>query len=222
MFPILVGKLLDNSKEPWYLSGGIAAANCVAAYAAKGAASLAASYVNLTGNATYNCSAPVAAPTWNATDGWIFNGSTQYLTTGVTPVNDLTWSAICRFSGGTDAAYQTIFGYYYDNDRGFRITNTGDGEVVIYSNGKSISPAPKLLGGILAIAGNKGYRDGVVDTGTIAASSGDLGVVFIGSLSNRGDPALFYFGGKMQLIAFYNKALSATEVGVLTTAMAAV
>ena len=31
---------------PWYLSGGIAAANCIAAFTPKGAASLAASYDN--------------------------------------------------------------------------------------------------------------------------------------------------------------------------------
>ena len=61
---------------PWYLAGGISAANCLAAYQPKGAASLAASYSNLANPGTYNA-APGVAPTFDASTGWTFNGSTQ-------------------------------------------------------------------------------------------------------------------------------------------------
>jgi hypothetical protein len=73
---------------PWWLAGGVAAANAIAVYQPKGAADLAASYVNLANPGTYDA-APGTAPTFDAATGWTFNGSTQYLTTGVT--NGAAW-----------------------------------------------------------------------------------------------------------------------------------
>ena len=53
----------------WWLAGGIAAANCVAAWRAKGAASYAASKVNLTGNAAYDLGEiGGGAVSWSAAD----------------------------------------------------------------------------------------------------------------------------------------------------------
>jgi len=57
---------------PWYLSGGIAAANCIAAYQPKGAASLAASYANLPNPGTYNA-VPLDAITVLNAYGWYWN-----------------------------------------------------------------------------------------------------------------------------------------------------
>ena len=54
----------DARKAPWGLGGEmIDIGNCIAAYQPKGAASLAESYQNL------------AAPGWDATDGWTFSGA---------------------------------------------------------------------------------------------------------------------------------------------------
>ena len=64
----------------------MAGETCIAAYQPKGAADLAASYVNLITPGTYNA-APGTAPTFDAATGWTFNGSTQYLTTGVVPAS---------------------------------------------------------------------------------------------------------------------------------------
>ena len=58
------------------------APGAVAVYVAKGAASLADSYIDLTGNG--NDAYPGVAPGWNATDGWIFTGS-EWLDTPVVP-----------------------------------------------------------------------------------------------------------------------------------------
>jgi len=52
--PTFQPRSVASGVEPWWLSGGIAAANCVAAYQPKGAASLEASYVNLANPGTYN------------------------------------------------------------------------------------------------------------------------------------------------------------------------
>jgi len=93
----------------WNLFGAIPNANVVAAYQPKDAANLAASYVNLVTPGTYDA-APGTAPTWDATSGWIFNGSTQYLTTGITPVIDQSYSAIVRFTDATGGPGDWIFG----------------------------------------------------------------------------------------------------------------
>lgn len=61
----------------------VAGQTCAAAYQPIGAASLAASYVNLANPGTYNA-APGVAPTL-AAGGWSFDGLTQYLTTGIVP-----------------------------------------------------------------------------------------------------------------------------------------
>ena len=50
---------------PWYLAGGVSAANCVAAYLAKGAASYAASKANLTGDTDYDLTENDGAVTWD-------------------------------------------------------------------------------------------------------------------------------------------------------------
>lgn len=214
---ILHHPTISPGSELWYLAGGIAPANCIAAYQAKGAASYAASKINLANPGTYDAADGGAYPTWNAIDGWIFNGSDDYLTTGITPLNDQTWSAIVRFSNAANTAYTYLFGYYYDNSRGFAITG---GSSVIYRNGQYLDTSIQCLSGVLAIAENKGYRNGIADTGTISAGSDALGPFFIGAISDRGSPTA-YLACYLQLFAVYDKALSATEVSNLSAAMAA-
>ena len=98
---------LHGSAEvvPWYLSGGVSRANCLAAYQAIGAASLAESYVNLVNPGTYDLSGGTA-PTWAAESGWTFNGADQYKTTGIDPAANATqtWSMIVRYSNCTAGA----------------------------------------------------------------------------------------------------------------------
>lgn len=79
---------------PWWLAGGVSAANAIVAYQPIGAANLAGSYINLANAGTHNA-APGVAPTFDASTGWTFNG-TQYLTTTITP-NDSP-SIIIRYS----------------------------------------------------------------------------------------------------------------------------
>jgi hypothetical protein len=67
----------------WWLSGSIPAANCIAAYQPKGAASYAASKVNLANPGTYNATDGAAFPSWDTAVGWTFaKASVQYLAAG--------------------------------------------------------------------------------------------------------------------------------------------
>lgn len=99
----------------WWLAGGISAANCIAAYQAKGAASYAASKVNLANPGTYNLADGAGYPTWNATDGWIFDGVDDILrmTSGIV---GLSWSFLVKYSDGsfvTGNDNATVFSGHY-------------------------------------------------------------------------------------------------------------
>lgn len=60
---------------PWWMAAGVTP---IVAYQAKGAASYAASKVNLAQPGTYNATEYVA-PSWDAATGWSFNGTDQAL-----------------------------------------------------------------------------------------------------------------------------------------------
>lgn len=85
----------------WWLSGGISASDVAGAWAAKGAASLDASYLRLAGSEGYADIDPAVvggvAPTWDAVNGWIFTKSlSTYLTTGIVPASG--YAAFIRFN----------------------------------------------------------------------------------------------------------------------------
>ena len=203
----------------WWLSGGVSAANAIAAYQPIGAASLAASYTNLANPGVFNA-APGVAPTFAAATGWTFNGSTQYLTTGVVPVNNQTWSLIVRFSNvgsfgvpvfacASAGGATPYFGVEpWDNSANQRRYFAGN----IYGTGT------RAAGGVMAVAGNQGYYNGSADGGTIPTAAGTLQAFFIGKLGLFNG---FWFAGKIQALAIYNTTLSAAQVAVISTAMAA-
>ena len=204
----------------WYLSGGIAAANCIAAYTPKGAASLAASYDNnaAPGNGladgTYDA-APGVAPTWGAATGWTFDGIAQYLETGVTNVGSGLWSAIVQFSNAQAAGDGALFGtgHMYVNPVWF---TSG----VLYDNGgPGNAQAPVLNAGNLAVAGLYGYRNGAVDT-AITGGAFTADAIYIGAI-NYGDTALWFRDGNIQALAIYDTAITAPQVAAVSAAMAA-
>ena len=193
---------------------------CVAAYQAKGAASLAASYSNLANPGTYDLTLGTA-PAWNSTDGWQFNGATnnRYLRTGVT-WGASTWSAIIRY---TSAVSQWPFGAdagAASNRVGILAYNLGTD--TRWANSNEVSKAYAPTGGTLGFADRKRYADGVYQTSGDIAAAGTLPAVeiYIGGL-NRANSMIAAFTGNIQAIAFYSTTLDATQMGEVHTAMAA-
>ncbi len=207
-----------NQEEPWWLAGGISAANCIAAYQPKGAASLAASYVNLANPETYDAALGVA-PTWDSVNGWKFS-ALQYLRTGIVPTsgfsmvvrfsNDGTPSAIlcgCRQSSPVSAAYS------FQPRRG-----TTPYVVRYQAGGSGKDVAPGVTSGILAICGANAYRNGVLDgvitTGTLPSYGIDInGQNNAGTNDSKG---IYY----VQAFSLYNIDIS-SYISLLNTAMAA-
>jgi hypothetical protein len=186
---------------------------CVAAYAPRGAASQAASYVNLANPGTYDCTVG-AAPTWDATNGWIFNGSSQYLITGIVPNSD-DWSAFVRFSNATGQ-----FGWLLCGGSSYSIMGVSADWLYArcYFNGQNFQLGPATVtSGVLAVAGRNGYYNGASEV-TLGISNNAWRNLYIGARNNDGT-AIEYGASRIQAVAIYSTALSAGDVAALTTAM---
>jgi len=199
---------------PWWTLSNTKSA--VAAYQPIGASSLANSYINKANPGTNDATVGVA-PTWSASTGWTFNGSSQYLNTGITPTVQ-TWSGISKYSNAT-AATAFVFGSM--NNAGtlsFGIMPNRDTNVVRYDNSSSVAVAPGLATGTLAIAGLNAYRNGVSD-GTIPSVAGTMDrTIFLGARSEAGGPT-WYLNGSIQSTAFFNTTLSSSQVASISGAM---
>lgn len=203
--------------EAWWLAGGIDPSDCVAAYQAKGAASYAASKVNLANPGTYDLFADSGKDlSWSAATGWTGDG-TKYLRLGTIAPNDQSWSVIVCFANGYASHHLFGFGPPKANGR-FTITIDYTNDWISYQTGYytgTTAVQPKIDGGVLAIAGRNCYRNGVLDT-TLNADSGSSGEIWVGGRLGRTTDNL---KGNLIAIAFYPITLSAVQVAALTIAM---
>lgn len=222
--PSPVGIRPRGSFTPWFRLGG--APLPVAAYQAKSStsangyavASLAASYTNLA-NPGVNDAAPGVAPTWAAGTGWTFNGSTQYLVTGVVPASG--YSMLIQFTNGPTATITWLCGEFKANAR-FDIQPSRTGADVRYGSGGLTVVAPHLTSGNLGIAGQQGYRNGTADGSAIGAWSAlATDDIYIGCYNFNGVGASNFISAKVQAFAIYSVTLTAPQVAAVAAGMAA-
>lgn len=201
----------QNYTNAWYAAGG-SLAICIAAWRPKGAATYAASKVNLANPGTYDAVDGAAYPTWDAINGWKADRTqSQYLATGITPVNNQTWSGFVRFTNAATIVAMPLFGAH-----GLSSFFMIEPYRVGYFNGDGLIVVPALTSGVLGVAGTVGYRNGVAEAGTIGTASGAFGLLNIFYDSNIG-----YCTAYIQACAIWNTTLNSTQSGILYTAMAA-
>lgn len=186
-----------------------------AAYQPKGAASLAASYIDLTGNGN-NCG-PGVAPGWNAVNGWIFNATNQWLDTSFIPQIDQSQSMLMQFTNYTSVGVEMAMG-----------VRTGGGDYLIApnytgsilrGNGGNISVAPGLLIGNIGVAGSQGYRNGVAEGAPFGAwGAGGAFSVYIGCWNQTGAP-LRFCATYIQAVSLYDCTLTPAEVAAVAAWM---
>ncbi len=216
-----LGYIYLPSSVNWWLAGGISAANCVEVYQPKGAASYAASKINLANPGTYDAADGAAFPTWSSQIGWTFVGaSSQYLTTGYIPA-DQNHSLIIRFCNGYEDSANLILGALNAVATINQEFSNDHSDVVDYINGAVpfVSIAPGLDHGVLAMAGNKAYRNGVNEGGNLSAwGAGTAVAPNIGGRNFNGVAGTFWTG-MVQAFAAYNIALTPAQVLAVTNAM---
>lgn len=213
--PLAVG---GGGASDWFRAGG--APMPWAAYQAKGAASLVASYLDLSGNG--NDATPVVAPTWNATDGQIYNGVDQYLDTGFVPSTDQTQVMLLQFTNGPAA-----FGPYLCGSNGNSASRTyfalqvatsgncraGNGEIAVITT--------TFTSGNFGVGGNRGYVNGVATGGTLSTWLAPGTAVYIGCRNNNGVAAGFA-AYRLQAFVIYDDSTNhAVWVPAVAAAMAA-
>ena len=202
---------------PWWLAGGVAVANAVAVYKPIGAASLAASYVNLANPGTYDA-APGTAPTFDPATGWTFSGS-QYLTTGVVPTSG--FSVLCRFSNATGLSSHAPFGVSFSagNQRFYiRVREAANRR---YAYGTStLLVAGSLTSGVVALAGNSAYLNGLSD-GIVVSSWTNTAIPFTIGAENTGSTRQAWYVGDVFAFVAYTTTLTGPQVAAVSAAMAA-
>lgn len=193
---------------------------CVAAYQPIGAASLAASYVNLANPGTYDATAPVLGPLFNTSDGWEFTNVTprRYLATGLSPAAG--WTMLVRFSNGGGNGLLGLYKYTATTG-GWAIFPNISSKVYYYGAGE-LQVSPGATSGVLGIAGADAYRDGVDEGNIPAGTFPSFNNLYIGALYDGTNyKAGTEYSGKIQAVAIYSTTLDATQVAEVSAAMAA-
>lgn len=203
----------------WDLDGTIT--SCVAAYQPKGAASLAASYDNLTGNATYDCVVG-SAPSLDA-NGWY--GDSAYLKTGIVP--QANYTMIARISSHNHTSVGIIIGCVASgNNFYFKMGSTVNN--MAFCNGTNevelVQYLYAIADGIYAIAGSKGYYGGAAKVATLDNTWGtNTNDIWLMKANSAGTPVgrfnSAWTSHRFMAFAVYNTVLTDAQIANLTTAM---
>lgn len=204
-----------SGETPWWLAGGISAGDVVAAYQAKGAASLAASYVNLANPGTYDLTTS-AAPTWDAATGWTFDG-TALLDTGLVPVHDA-WTIVARFANGS-GSYHELCGVVANSpNRFFTLVPRNDSTRTYASGDKTTSVLGALGSGVMGLAGYKGYYNG---THEATVASGTATITATIKIGGARTVTVHQWIGDALAVVVCNTLLTDAQMAALSAAMAA-
>lgn len=182
---------------------------------AKNAASYAASLLDL--SAAGNDAATGVQPAWANGTGWTFNGSTQYINTGLTPADGETFairfSAILSTAGHIagsvgDAALNVHQGATYSQTA----------NQMTYANGGYLSTQPFITSGVVILTRGRCYVNGQ-KLGKFSAWNGtNPYALLIGCSNKRGTPANFA-QVTVELFLLGTGGLDEQQVAALTAAM---
>lgn len=201
----------------WNLDGAIA--SCVLAYQPIGAADLAASYVNLLNPGTYNLTPGATAPTLTE-KGWFFqDGVTISADTGLACGGHYT--VILRFERENELSTMFYFAaYQYSSsaarNHGIAYVNSTN-KIACYDGGYTSKDLATATSGVACVAADDTYFNGTAygdaTEGTLPSANYFMG--------GRAAGAVAAHDFWVCAAAIYNAALTAEQVGDLTTAMAA-
>lgn len=191
-----------------------------AAYQARGVGSFASSLIDRSGNGNHaGDPGGVFTPTWDAVNGWVFDGIQNYLTTTFVPQNDQSQTTLVQYAAA-GVGNESLFGANNGAGGVYQIWPNRAVFNVRYANGGLLVVVPQLVAGNLGIAGNQGFRNGVPDGGALGVwSIGSALPIFIGAHSTAGGPANEY-DGSIQALAIYTCVLTDAQVLAVAVVMA--
>lgn len=196
---------------------------CVGAWDAIGAASLAASKVNLATGINLSNAVGVD-PAHALGTGWTFDGSTQYIPTPFQ--SGPTQSALIRFrNGASPAGLHSVFCSSDGAVGGFQIFQnyTGGHALSVHGGAASWIDVPgegmTTAGDVVALTPEALYKNGHV-IGTAAQDWSGVTPAFpdIGASNDNGTPGEFW-QGDILAVAVYDGTLSAPEIATISARM---
>jgi hypothetical protein len=193
----------------WWLAAGVAP---IAAYQAKGAASLEASYVNRVGGGNDLSLLTATAPALDA-NGWAFDG-TQWLDTGIIPQSG--GSMFVRFSDASGIYDHNVAGVFNGGRLYLRPRSGGNRLYGYGSAARTVSGA--LVSRVMGVAGPACYLDGSSDGSTGGSWASLPYSIYIGTANGVTSAS---FIGSIQAIVIFPVTLSAAQAAAISTAMAA-
>lgn len=213
--------LLDSGTAlpAWITAGGIAVSDWAVAHDAKAAANLTVSYKNLVNPGTNDITVGVA-PTWDATNGWKFNGSTQYLSTIIIPT---TYSLVIKFSNYDGANF--MFGAFEGSAQATSVNVSGV-SMQVYWQASNCLNAPVMTSGILTINSLLGngaeiYRNGVKDSEKTGAGGTNTTVPsYVGCVNYPGGGGAYgYAAVYVQALGILKREFTPSEIAALVAAL---
>lgn len=217
--------------QDWWCPCGVNPSNVAAAYASKGAASYAASKVNLVDSGTYTLLDGTAYPSWSAETGWSFvRASSQYLYTGSAWFTTVPLTMICRFKSDSVAVTQYLMQVFYDADNSYSIVAAGatagdpvQAQVVSVVRTSTVPTSTGYTAGNSYVATGvfiTGTRYAYIDGGsmgsaTIACAGSGFNISYIGKHGNTSA----YMSGIITSCAIYNIALTEAQIQSIGSAM---
>lgn len=217
--PFSYGVVSQGGAVPWYLTGG--APTPVVVYNVREGGSLVGSKINVVNPGTNDAAG--VNPTWSGVTGWGFNGTTQYLTTGIVPAGS--YSMLIRF------ASITVSGRFLCGVTGagaashrFLLSSTNAGDTAAQYNNTSgntgVGVAPGLSTGVLAIAGTAGYRNGVSEA-VLPGNAAPTGDIYVGGYNLNGVVGAFCQGNILYFAVWDTSTGHATWMPQVSAAVAA-
>lgn len=213
----------------WWEAGG--ATGCVAAYAAKGAASYEASKVNLVSPGTYDLTevSTGASPSWSAAWGW-HTLIGKVFDTGIFPEIG-TWTVICSVANCANPPplFSAVFGATggVTGDAKFLLFalqtyHGGAGPRYYAPYGTTVLEPFISSSAVYAIAGQTAYKNGVFATAlTGTPTMANLSLI-IGAYQEPNSEYYYRFYANICALSVYNTTLSAAQVAAVSAAMAAI
>lgn len=201
----LAGAAATPPASNWWEAGG--APTPLVVYQPKGAASLAASYVNLVNPGTYDA-APGNAPGWSSGTGWVFSGA-EYLGTGLSQGLH-TW--LVYFANAVSNGF--AFGAEYQ-----KAAPRWYGNILVQSrSGQPFYGGGDMTSGVLCLAGDYAvYKDGtLLASGSPGGTTPRTGEYYVGANNASGPQSNFI--GDILAIAIWNSVLTADEVAAVCAA----
>lgn len=211
----------------WWLPSGLAESDVHGAYQASLVDSLNDSLVNQNRRGTHDLTIG-NAPTWDSTNGWTFNGTSNYLVTDFTPQTEMTVIASLNYTTGT--------GYWFGVTEATKDMNAfvsyAVGITTLEAKQGTIVPSHLVAGAIgtsvIAVTASpytstrtvRIYQDGsqVAAQSYAGAYTSPSYSAYVGAFNGGGAPS-YYFSGQIKALAIYTTELTAAQIAEVTTNM---